>query len=49
VTKQGILAAEAQRNKNKIIQETQVEQAKIGKNITTNNAQGKAEALLLKA
>ena len=36
VTKQGILRAEAERNKNKIEQMTKVEQARISKNITTN-------------
>lgn len=38
VTKQSILQAEALRNKNKIVQATKVEQSRIGKNITINQA-----------
>lgn len=49
VTKQGILQAEALRNKNKIVQDTYVQQAKIAKNITINQAIGKADAMVLKA
>ena len=49
VTKQGILRADALRNKNKIVQETYVEQAKIAQNITINQAKGKAMAKMLKA
>jgi hypothetical protein len=45
VTKQSILRAEAERNKNKIEQTTKVEQSRIGKDITINQAIGKAEAL----
>lgn len=36
VTKQSILLADAQRNKNKVVQDTYVESARIGKNITIN-------------
>lgn len=36
VTKQSILRAEAERNKNKIEQTTKVEQSRIGKDITVN-------------
>lgn len=48
VTKQGILQAEAQRNKNKVVQDTYVESARIGKNITINQAYGKGDALQLR-
>ncbi len=49
VTKQSILLAEAQRNKNKIEQQTKVEQARIAKNITINQADGRAQATILRA
>ena len=49
VTKQGILRAEANRIKNRIVQEMYVEQAKIAKDITVNQAKGTAESKKLKA
>lgn len=48
VTKQGILQAQAARNKNKVVQATYVESAQIGKNITINQAYGKGDALQLR-
>lgn len=49
VTKQSILLAEAQRKKNQVVLDTQIQQAAIAKQITTNHTQGSAEALILKA
>ena len=49
VSKQGILQAEALRNKNKVYQETLVEASRIAKSITINQAVGRSNSTLLKA
>lgn len=49
VTKQGILKAEAERQKNLIVQQMYIESTNITKEITINKANGTAEATKLRA